>query len=308
MNLSILYRGPLSSCNYRCSYCPFAKRRESRAQLATDRAALERFVGWVSGYTNARLGVLFTPWGEALVRSWYREALITLTHLPHVAKVAVQTNLACGLDWIERCDKNRLALWCTFHPTETVRRRFVAKCLELDRRGVRFSVGAVGVKAHESDIRALRDELPPHIYLWVNAIKSHPRYYADDDVRRLEQIDPLFRINLRDYKAAGRRCLAGESVVSIDGDGTIRRCHFIRDPIGNIYEGGMEAALAPRPCTNALCRCHIGYVNMPELGLERVFEDGVLERVPVVDTQFNTLNDGDTEHTEKTKSRNTELL
>ena len=29
MNLSILYRGPLSSCNYACGYCPFAKRRAS---------------------------------------------------------------------------------------------------------------------------------------------------------------------------------------------------------------------------------------------------------------------------------------
>ena len=30
MNLSILYRGPLSSCNYGCEYCPFAKHRETR--------------------------------------------------------------------------------------------------------------------------------------------------------------------------------------------------------------------------------------------------------------------------------------
>ena len=34
MRLSILYRGPLSSCNYDCAYCPFAKRRETPAQLA----------------------------------------------------------------------------------------------------------------------------------------------------------------------------------------------------------------------------------------------------------------------------------
>ena len=42
MKLSILYRGPLSSCNYACDYCPFAKRKESYAQLEVDRRALER--------------------------------------------------------------------------------------------------------------------------------------------------------------------------------------------------------------------------------------------------------------------------
>ena len=64
---NILYRGPLSSCNYACGYCPFAKRRDTRAALARDAADLARFVDWVRGQRRA-LRVLFTPWGEALVR------------------------------------------------------------------------------------------------------------------------------------------------------------------------------------------------------------------------------------------------
>ena len=39
MNFSILYRGPLASCNYDCPYCPFAKRRDSRAQLLAEPVA-----------------------------------------------------------------------------------------------------------------------------------------------------------------------------------------------------------------------------------------------------------------------------
>ncbi len=65
-----------------------------------------------------------------------------------------------------------------------------------------------------------------------------------------------------------------------DVDGTVRRCHFIREPLGNIYEGGFESSLRARPCTNGTCGCHIGYVHMPDLGLYRVFGRGVLERVP----------------------------
>jgi biotin synthase-like enzyme len=39
MALSVLYRGPLSSCNYDCHYCPFAKHHETSAELRRDREA-----------------------------------------------------------------------------------------------------------------------------------------------------------------------------------------------------------------------------------------------------------------------------
>src|SRR5207249_11955541 len=118
MNLSILYRGPLSSCNYGCGYCPFAKRRETAAELAADRRALERFVDWVAQRERDRFSILFTPWGEAMIRRWYQQAFSELSAMPHVEKVAAQTNLSCRLDWVEDCNKERMALWTTFHPTE----------------------------------------------------------------------------------------------------------------------------------------------------------------------------------------------
>jgi sulfatase maturation enzyme AslB (radical SAM superfamily) len=51
MHLSILYRGPLSSCNYACEYCPFAKHVETREELLHDKACLQRFLSW----TEARI-------------------------------------------------------------------------------------------------------------------------------------------------------------------------------------------------------------------------------------------------------------
>jgi hypothetical protein len=280
MNLSILYRGPLSSCNYGCWYCPFAKHAETAAELAVDRQALERFVAWIDDHREHRFSILFTPWGEALIRRWYQQALVRLTRLPHVVRAAIQTNLSCSLDWTWRCDRDRLALWTTFHPGETQRSRFVAKCLELDRRGVRFSVGVVGLKEHAGEIEALRRELPPHVYLWINAFKDRSEYYQDEDLRRFEAIDPLFAINTIRHLSRGRSCRAGHTVISVDGHGTIRRCHFIKDPIGNLYDPDWEAALRERPCTNETCGCHIGYVHLNHLDLYRVFGEGVLERIP----------------------------
>src|SRR6185312_15931560 len=100
-----------------------------------------------------------------------------------------------------------------------------------------------------------------------------------EDARRFEAIDPLYPINTVRHESLGHTCRAGRSVVSVDGDGTIRRCHFLREPIGNIYEPGFERALVERPCTKATCSCHIGYVHLDRLGLSSVFGDGILERI-----------------------------
>lgn len=280
MNLAILYRGPLSSCNYACTYCPFAKRTETPAELAHDRHCLERFVNWVGSRTGDSLGVLFTPWGEALVRRWYQSALIHLTQFPHVWKAAIQTNLSGQLDWVEACNKAKLALWCTFHPRETTRERFLAKCRELLKRGVRFSVGVVGLKEHFAEIEALRRELPPEVYLWVNAYKRTRDYYTPEMIADLTRIDPLFPLNNTFHASRGHSCRAGATVIAVDGEGTIYRCHFIKEPIGNIYNPNFADNLRERPCSNDTCGCHIGYVHLDRLKLYDTFGDGVFERIP----------------------------
>ena len=76
----------------------------------------------------------------------------------------------------------------------------------------------------------------PKVYLWINAYKDRPNYYDEVDVTRLTAIDPLFPINNRYHASRGQACRAGYTVIAVDGDGTIRRCHFIAEPMGNIYE------------------------------------------------------------------------
>lgn len=69
-------------------------------------------------------------------------------------------------------------------------------------------------------------------------------------------------------------------MISVDGEGTVRRCHFVRAELGNLYDGSYRAALRPRPCPLAVCDCHIGYVHLETLPLYDVFAGGVLERIP----------------------------
>lgn len=278
--LDILYRGPLASCNYGCAYCPFAKRKDTRAELAADRAAWQRFVAWAAALpADDQLGVLVTPWGEALIRRWYQDGLAELTHLPHVRRAAAQTNLSGSLAWLSAARTDRLALWCTYHPAWTTLEAFLAQCRRLDAAGVRHSVGVVGERAHHAAAVALRAALPAETYVWINAVKALA--YTADELAAWTAIDPLFALNTQRWPSLGRACGAGHRAISVDGDGTMRRCHFLAAPIGNLYAPTWRAALAPRPCTATDCHCHIGYVHLDDLELTKVFATGLLERIPV---------------------------
>lgn len=280
MNLSVLYRGPLSSCNYGCTYCPFAKTKNTRAELEDDKTKLFRFVNRIGENTQHQFGILFTPWGEALIRSYYQRAITELSHLPNVRRVAIQTNLTCKTDWLKNVNPDRVALWTTYHPTQISRKAFVKKCEELLGLGIRFSVGTVGFKEAIPEIQQLRKELPEPVYVWVNATKKQNDYYNESDAAQLLAVDPLFSWNMKSHASAGEECRAGETVFSVDGNGDMFRCHFIKTRIGNFYNETWETALQPRACTNTTCGCHIGYIHMPKLDLYSVYGEGILERIP----------------------------
>ena len=113
----------------------------------------------------------------------------------------------------------------------------------------------------------------------ANAVKALA--YTAEELAAWTAIDPLFALNTQRWPSRGAACGAGERAFTVDGDGTMRRCHFIAEPIGNFYAADWRAALVPRACTNADCHCHIGYVHLDYLELDKVFATGLLERVPV---------------------------
>jgi len=278
MNWSIIYRGPLSSCNYDCSYCPFGKTKNTKAELADDAQKLSRFVDWVQQQTE-QIGILITPWGEGLIRSYYQKAMTTLSHFPNIERISIQTNLSCGLTWMEKVNRDSFALWTTFHPTQSSLEVFVEKCRTLDKMGIRYSVGMVGLKEDLALIEEMRTQLSPKTYFWVNAYKRVDNYYSKEELVRLQAIDPLFVYNNRRHPSMGKPCRAGSSSFTVDGDGNMRSCHFISNVIGNIFEPNFEQALEPKNCINDTCGCHIGYVNLVELKLAEKFGNSFLERI-----------------------------
>src|SRR5204863_8758274 len=142
-------------------------------------------------------------------------------------------------------NRDTLALWTTFHPSQVSLDRFVSRCRELDQAQIRYSVGVVGLREHFDKIEELRATLLPEIYLWINAYKQPANYYDPGEIKRLLAVDPYFHWNLKTYSSRGKPCSAGEAAFTVDGNGNVRRCHFLASIIGNIYQSSSSECLKP---------------------------------------------------------------
>ncbi|NQX67653.1 STM4011 family radical SAM protein [Paenibacillus alba] len=281
MRATLYYRGSISSCNYDCPYCPFSKNKDNAQTLAKDRLQVGTFVNWVKDQEQEghRLSLFFNPYGEGLTHRWYREAMIELSHMAHVDKVAIQTNLSAKLDWTDDLNPHKAAFWASYHPGQTEEAKFLQQCLALHKRAIPFSVGSVGVRSAFAALSSLRRILPADVYMWVNAFKDHKNYYTDDDIDFLTRLDPHFNRNAVDYESFGRDCLAGEDVFYVQGAGLVKRCYKDRSVIGHLYRDGLTALSAKRACRMSICDCYIGYIHMPELELQSVYGSRLLERI-----------------------------
>ncbi|MFD1261838.1 STM4011 family radical SAM protein [Entomomonas asaccharolytica] len=280
INLTVMYRGALETCNYACDYCPFAKRKETKQKKIEDIVGLDNFINWIAKQTDINFNVFFTPWGEALVFKRYQQAVKQLTVMPHVNKVIFQTNLSGKLDFLAEINSLKLRLWCTYHPTEVPRKKFIDKTKQLDCNNVKYSVGMVGKPNLFDEIKQLRNELNPNTYLWINAYVDNNQHYIYTEEQRLflSTIDSLFSFN-KSYVSKGLLCFAGENAIVVDEFGKIYRCHFIKQAIGSIHDNNWQQILQERPCTRANCDCHIGYIFVKSLDFKRIFGEQTLERI-----------------------------
>ena len=68
---------------------------------------------------------------------------------------------------------------------------------------------------------------------------------------------------------------------SVDGDGELRRCHFIPTRLGNLYADPLEQVVQERRCSRLRCDCFIGYAQRRDLPLHEQFGNGLLARIPI---------------------------
>lgn len=272
------YRGSLKSCNYRCSYCPFSKKKSSLKKLEDDRQQLFRFVERMNGQESLGGAVQIVPYGEALIHKYYWEGLARLSRNERIEAVGAQSNFSFPADEMlefyqsQGGDITKLRLWGTFHPEMVSLENFISQCNCLSRWQISYCVGAVGVPEQICKIRKLRECLDSNIYLWINKMDGLGRNYTEKEAADFLSIDEYFGMEQKHHPADVQRC---RHSIFVEADGTLRRCCISRQSIGNFYgEAGQSflkeysaesaAVSGKQVCLRKECGCFLAYNNRNE--------------------------------------------
>jgi MoaA/NifB/PqqE/SkfB family radical SAM enzyme len=287
MTLLVLFRTRLEWCNYTCWYCPWnaLQQRVPADAFRNDEARLSRIIDRVAELPQP-VELFITPKAEYLVLPYWRRAVGRLLELPQVDRVTVQTNLSFDLaEFLETIDSRKLALWTTYHPSETTpqdEERLHEKWDLLRRQGIPFSVGIVGTRENLPAMQRLRLRLPPEVYLWVNAYQREPNYYTSAELEAIRAIDPYFDLNNQNFPSLGRPCTAGQRAVYLDDEGDLRRCFFVGAVLGNLFRDGWRTLDAPLACPRSGCHCYVGHMHIVELDFRTIYGRDLAVRIPAV--------------------------
>ena len=283
MTYTFYYRNYLKNCNYKCEYCPFHKYTASEKMIERDKKYLYKFIKFIKSL-NKKVKIFFAPKGEALIYDYYKEALVYLSYLENVDEMVIQTNLSGTLEWIDKLNSNKLILWASYHPDQVDAEKFFTQVKKLINYNIKFTVGTVGIKNNFTKIKEMKDLLSRldkyKPYMWINSFKDEKNYYNSEEIKFLQEIDPLFEINLKDYESKGLECKAGESIFFLDWNGNVHRCWQYKVKIGNIYSDNLTSIKVLDKCEKNICGCYIGYSHIKNLKLEKVYRKSLLGRIP----------------------------
>ncbi len=277
------YRGLIKSCNYSCEYCPFSK-HISQKELEKDSIELGRFVDFMEKNQLNAGAVQITPYGEALIHEYYWRAMAALSRIPTIDLVGCQTNLSFPvkrmLNVFEKAGgyKEKLRLWCTFHPSMVSQEKFLEQCSMLDEEKVSYCVGSVGVPENKEILMQLREKLLDDVYMWVNPMDGMGRLYTQDEIEAFKNIDIFFPYLLKRKKSQPKQCKGcqGDSLF-IHSNGDITPCNISKKKLGNIYEfedlnkqplNENKEYKEVEKCGQRECSCFLAYSNRldyPEL-------------------------------------------
>lgn len=286
-NRTILYRGILKSCNYRCSYCPFSKHRRSGRELIEDKRRWGLFCETLLARADVSgiRAVMVAPYGEALIHPWYWEGLARLSASPSFDAVGAQTNFSFSLNeaaaLFEKAGGNmgKLRLWATFHPEMVSAGAFAKACRKAREKGIMLCAGAVGVPEQIGVLQKMREALPDEIYLWINKMDGLKRPYTEQEKEAFQRIDPFFFRELRLSAARPELC---QKRLFAEGDGRLRACN-ISLPVQMRWDQGedwLSDDSRPAACRQKICSCYLAYGGRGDWVNDILFGPYPLFRIP----------------------------
>lgn len=281
---NIYFRGLLSSCNYSCSYCCFAKKEPCKTELSKDKECLNKFCEFIdtTEFKNA-VSIFFTPYGEGLIHDHYVEAIGKLAINPKCRYISFQTNLSFNeYEFLEKLralkvDLSKVKLWASCHPEMVSIDEFVDK-VKLLKTSIDLCVGIVAIPGDLENVFELRKQLPHDVYMWINAKEREKTRYTESQIKSLIEVDPLFYNELQRNRVRNNCCSAGTDSVFIRANGDVFACHINKNRMFNIYTN--QSVIEPLSCDKRFCDCYLSYSHRYDLKLERYFGKYTPIRVP----------------------------
>lgn len=276
MGKQFFYRGYLTSCNYACGYCPFSKRKMTEEQRRKDQEALDRFYLQMKAETEEH-ALLIVPYGEALIHKYYWVAMARFSQIPSEEYIGCQTNLSFPVEKMLSVyetsggEKQKLRLWCTYHPSMTTVENFVMQCRQLEQAGIAYCVGAVGDPDEIFRIQELRKKLPDHVYVWINQMDGRKRRYTEEEMQSFQEIDPYFPLELKHYPADNSKC---RKSVFQEADGSRYFCNL------HAAQAGPSSRNTNDTCRRKECSCYLAYCNRTDVEELFFFEPYPAFRIP----------------------------
>lgn len=245
----------------------------TKGQIEKDKKALWKFVDHMK-QEEEKHAVQVVPYGEALVHEYYWRALAELSQIVTEEYTGCQTNLSFSIEKMLEIyqkyqgRKEKLRLWCTFHPSMTTVEEFVEQCRKLEMEGVSFCVGMVGNPEEIPTLLELRRRLPDSVYVWVNKMEGRKKNYTMEEIEIFQKVDPYFFLQMEHRKADLQKC---RQSVFYEADGSSYFCNLHAAAKGT---SGAEG------CGRSECNCYLAYSNRKDIEELLFFEPYPAFRIP----------------------------
>jgi len=258
------------ACNYRCSYCFFAKEWDVKAKENRYPDLVRWKEIWDDIFERYGSGHIHVSGGEPFT---YPSFIDLVAYLTEKHTVEFDTNLSFDvLEFISKVKPGRVKFATAFHPELVSIDSYLKKALRLKKEGFDIGINYVAyppqldrMKKYKAafgrhhisfDIMPFRGEYQGRIY---------PKEYIAGEKELIKNCDSNLAISTRmlDWydkdktSRKGQLCRMGQMYTKIHPNGDAYRCCYIDDrgKLGNLIDGTFSLWEEARPCEYIECPC-----------------------------------------------------
>ncbi len=257
------------ACNYRCSYCFFAKDWDIRARENRYQDIGRWKEIWDDIFHRYGTGHIHVSGGEPFT---YPSFIDLIAHLAEKHTVEFDTNLSFNLsEFISKVRPGRVKFATAFHPQFTTLESYLPKVVTLKKEGFDIGVNYVAYPLQLDRMKRYKEVFDSeHISFDIMPFRgeyqerNYPKGYSEKEKELIRVCDPRTAPRMLESYGCEKRlsrkgevCRMGQMYTKIHPNGDAYRCCYIdeRGKLGNLIDGTFSLWDEPRPCVYEHCSC-----------------------------------------------------